>query len=135
MGPRTPDKRLDLADRVELAEMAALYGDLIDERDWAGLDRVFTADAVFDMTDIGVGAVEGLEAIREHMRGARHPLAHHITNVYIESGDPVRLRSRVIGILDDRRAGSGFYRDRVVKTAAGWRIEHRHFRLVRPPSA
>jgi 3-phenylpropionate/cinnamic acid dioxygenase small subunit len=135
MGLRTPDKQLDLADRVELREMAALYGDLIDERDWEGLDRVFTADAVFDMTDIGVGTVEGLEAIRSHMRGARHPLAHHITNVYIESGDPVRLRSRVIGILDDRRAGSGFYRDRVVKTAAGWRIQHRHFRLVRPPSA
>jgi SnoaL-like protein len=135
MGVGTPQGQLDLADRIELREMAALYGDLIDERDWEGLDRVFVVDAVFDMTDIGVGRVEGLEAIRDHMRGARHPLAHLITNVYIGSDDPVRLHSRVIGILDDRRAGSGFYRDRVVKTAAGWRIEHRHFRLVRPPVA
>ena len=135
MGAGTRQGKLELADRVALLEMAALYGDLIDERDWPGLDRVFTDDAVFDMTDIGVGAVEGLDAIREHMRGARHPLAHHITNVYIDSDDPVRLRSRVIGILDDRRAGSGFYRDRVVRTPAGWRIEHRHFSLVRPPTA
>jgi hypothetical protein len=124
---------LEPADRLALHELAALYGDLIDDRDWGGLDRVFTADATFDMTDIDVAPVIGLEAIREHMRHSRHPLAHLITNIYVEAGPPVRLHSRVIGILDDRRVGSGTYLDLVVRGAEGWRIERRDFRLLRPP--
>lgn len=122
------------ADRLELHELAARYGDLIDARDWEGLSTVFVADAVFDLSDIKKGELRGLAAIQEHMElEPHHPLAHHITNVYVETdGAGVRLRSRVVGVLPDHRAGSGEYRDEVVPTADGWRIARRTFRLRRP---
>jgi SnoaL-like domain len=123
---------LTTADRMELHELAARYGDLIDARDWPGLASVFTGDAVFDMTDIGVAPVRGLEAIRAWMdRSERHPLAHLITNIRVVDGDPVWLHSRVLGILPDRRVGSGTYVDRVVRAPDGWRIRHRVFTGLR----
>jgi hypothetical protein len=127
---------MDTADRVELHELAALYGDLVDARDWDGLDRIFTPEAKFDLTDIKAGVIDGLEAIKKHLEHEpHHPVSHHITNIYVESldGDRGRLRFRVIGMLADGRVGSGEYRDDVVRTSVGWRVSHQHFRLRRRP--
>ncbi|WP_322749232.1 MULTISPECIES: nuclear transport factor 2 family protein [unclassified Frankia] len=123
------------ADRLALHEIAARYGDLIDARDWPGLAYVFAADAVFDLTDVDAPRLDGLDAIRHHMDGADHPLAHHITNIYVteDGGEPV-LHSRVLGVLPDRRASSGQYTDAVVRTPDGWRIRHRLFQLNRRPA-
>jgi len=46
-------------------------------------------------------------------------------------GDPVILRSRVLGILADRRVGSGWYLDQVVRTDRGWRIRRRELTMFR----
>ena len=54
---------LSVEDRMELHEIAGRYGDLIDNRDWEGLASVFTADAVFDATDLGMPLLNGLDAI------------------------------------------------------------------------
>ncbi len=118
---------LGVEDRLELHEIAAHYGDLIDNRDWEGLASVFTADAVFDATDLGMPLLESLDAIRKYMdQSPNHPLGHHITNIYVESdGDEVILRSRIIAAGHRGRVSSASYRDRVVKTAHGWRIRHR----------
>ena len=40
---------LTTADRVEIHELPGRYGDAIDDRNWPGLDAVFTEDAVFDL--------------------------------------------------------------------------------------
>ncbi len=93
---------------------------------------MFTEDAVFDLNDTTMGPLRGLEAIRAWMdRSEQHPLAHLITNIRVVDGDPVRLHSRVLGILPDRRVGSGTYVDLVVRTKDGWRIRHRDFTLLR----
>jgi hypothetical protein len=63
----------------------------------------------------------------------RHPLAHLIVNVRMVDGDPVRLHSRVLGILPGRRVGSGSYVDEVVRTPEGWRIRRQRFTMLRPP--
>jgi SnoaL-like domain len=39
---------IELADRVELHELPGRYGDAIDDRNWHGLDAIFTPDATFD---------------------------------------------------------------------------------------
>jgi len=124
---------LSVEDRMELHEIAARYGDLIDSRDWEGLAAVFTADAVFDATDLGMPLLNGLDAIRKHMdESLDHPLGHHITNIYVETaGGEVILRSRIIAAGHRGRVGSASYRDRVIKTAAGWRIQHRLVTLRR----
>ena len=128
---------MELADRLELHEIPGRYGDCIDGRDWDGLARIFTEDAVFDLTDLGVPLLEGLAAIQRFMDvDATHPLSHLMTNVYVdETPGGVRLSSRIVAIREDRRVDSGRYRDVVVKTPDGWRIRHRVFTLLRRPKA
>jgi len=111
---------MELADRLELHELPARYGDLIDDRDWDGLSQVFVDEATFEIPD---EVLDGLEAIREFMRGAKHPRTHLMTNVAVDETDEgVILRSRLIGMRRDGRFISGRYRDVVVKTDDGWRI-------------
>ena len=111
---------MDLADRLELHELPARYGDLIDARDWDGLRRIFVEEATFEVPG---EIMRGLEGIREFMRGARHPRTHLMTNVYVdETADGVVLHSRLIGMRRDGRFISGHYRDVVEKRHEGWRI-------------
>ena len=111
---------MELADRLELQELPGRYGDLIDDRDWDGLSQVFVDEATFEIPD---EVLDGLEAIREFMRGAKHPRTHLMTNVAVDETDEgVILRSRLIGMRRDGRFISGRYRDVVVKTDDGWRI-------------
>jgi len=116
---------MELADRLALHELPARYGDLIDDRDWEGLSRIFVDEATFQIPD---ETLDGLEAIREFMRGARHPRTHLMTNVYLdETDDGIVQRFRIVGMRRDGRIFSGRYRDVVVKTDAGWRVASRVF--------
>jgi ketosteroid isomerase-like protein len=116
---------MDLADRLELQELPGRYGDLIDDRDWEGLSRIFVDDATFAVPD---QTMEGLEGIREFMRGARHPRTHLMTNVYVDETDEgVVQHFRIVGMRRDGRIFSGRYRDVVVKTDDGWRVATRVF--------
>ena len=116
---------MDLADRLELQELPGRYGDLIDDRDWEGLSRIFVDDATFEVPG---DTMDGLEGIREFMRNARHPRTHLMTNVYVDETDEgVVQHFRIVGMRKDGRIFSGRYRDVVVKTADGWRVTRRVF--------
>lgn len=136
-GAVTPSLRP--AEKLEIHEMAGLYGILVDDRDWPGLDRVFTDDAVFVIQPHrGRQEVrlEGLAAIRAHMDKATHPVAHHVTNVVVEGGPKdATMRSKVIATLPKARAGSADYRDRLRRTPRGWRIAERIVTMRAPPEA
>ncbi|MEM7323249.1 MAG: nuclear transport factor 2 family protein [Actinomycetota bacterium] len=118
---------MDPADRLELHELPGRYGDAIDDRDWDRLDRIFTEDAVFDLTDLGAPRLEGLAAIKRFMDvDAQHPRTHTMTNIYVDETDEgVLLNFRIVALLPEGRVGTASYYDRVVKTEAGWRVEHR----------
>lgn len=75
---------------MALHEMAALYGDLIDARDWEGLERVFTADVVWGNPQLPGQDLRGLEMVRRFMSRARHPLAHRV----VRTADGWRVRAR-----------------------------------------
>ena len=132
-------KPLDLEDRLDLHELAARYGDIIDDRDWQALDRIFTEDAIFEVIDLV--RMEGLAEIKRYMHEeGRHPLAHLITNIHVaQDADGVRLRCRGVfpisapGGGPGHRVFHGSYYDRVVKTSAGWRIKERTFSAARLP--
>ena len=114
---------MDLADRVALHELPGRYGDLIDDRDWDGLSQIFLEDATFEVLG---DVLEGLDGIRDFMRGANHPRTHLMTNVYAdETSEGVILRFRIIAMRRDGRIVSGRYRDVVVKTDDGWRVASR----------
>ena len=114
---------MDLADRLALHELPGRYGDLIDDRDWDGLSQIFLEDATFEVLG---DVLEGLDGIRDFMRGANHPRTHLMTNVYAdETSEGVILRFRIIAMRRDGRIVSGRYRDVVVKTDDGWRVASR----------
>ena len=116
---------MELADRLELHELPGRYGDLIDDRDWEGLSRIFVDDATFEVPG---DTMHGLEGIREFMRRARHPRTHMMTNVYMDETDEgVVVHFRIVGMRRDGRIFSGRYRDVVVRTDDGWRVVSRVF--------
>ena len=126
---------LAVADTLAIHELLALYGHIIDEREWQRVDELFTATTVYDMTDFGLGSVQGAAAIRElwSRPDASHPIAHHATNIVIseQPDGTVRVLSKGLGVGPNGRVGSVVYRDVVERTPAGWRFASRHGRLRR----
>jgi 3-phenylpropionate/cinnamic acid dioxygenase small subunit len=123
---------LDATDLIEIHMLLALYGHILDERDWSALDQVFTEDIVYDATDFGLGVMRGIPAIVESWREPfdGHPLGHYTTNVVItqDADGTVRVRSKHLG----PRVGSVTlmtYTDVVRKTPDGWRLCERTARL------
>ncbi len=126
---------LDVRDTVAIHELLALYGHIIDERQWARADELFTPRSVYDMREFGLGVVQGTAAIRElwSRPNAAHPLAHHATNILV-SVDPdgtVRVLSKGLGVGPNGRVGSVVYRDVVERTPQGWRFAVRTAHLRR----
>lgn len=118
---------MDLSDRVELHELPGRYGDAIDDRNWEGLERIFTPDATFDLTDLGVGMLTGLSHIQRFMdTEAQHPRTHMMTNIYVdELPEGVRMYFRIVALLGGGKVGTASYYDDVVKTPQGWRVRSR----------
>jgi 3-phenylpropionate/cinnamic acid dioxygenase small subunit len=126
---------LSLEDRLALHELAARYGNVIDDRAWDHLSTVFTEDATFETIGFEAsGRVAGLAAIRAMLEQSRHPVAHHVTNVEVDQDDGVvHLFFKVIGPGPRGRVGSADYRDVVRKERDGWRIVTHRAALRRPP--
>jgi len=126
---------MDAADRLALHELPGRYGDAIDDRAWDRLDEIFTPDAVFDLTDLGAPRCEGLAAIKRFMdEEADHPRTHLMTNIYVdETDDGAHLRFRIVALLGGGKVGTASYYDDVIKTPAGWRVQHRVVTLRRRP--
>lgn len=127
---------IELADRMAIHELLALYGHLIDQRRWGELEQVFTADAVYDATDFGHEMTHTLADLQAHWQSddAMHPLAHHATNIVVteDADGRVRVLSKGIGVGSKGRVGSVTYYDVVVRTDAGWRLSYRRAQLRRP---
>jgi hypothetical protein len=115
---------LGVEDVLALQKVVALYSHLVDSRDWEGLSAVFTEDSIFDLSGSGLPRLEGLDALRRFFSTLEHPLAHHTTNLVIESdaADVASLRSKALVVFEGGRAGSAEYHDDAVRTAQGWRL-------------
>jgi len=119
---------LSTSDILKIHHLLAEYGNIIDEREWGRVPELFPDDAVYDLTDFGLGVFHGPQAIRDFWEHeGRHPLAHHVTNVVvreIENGG-VRAYSKIIGVGHRHRAGSATYHDELRLTDQGWKIARR----------
>jgi len=136
-GPERTRVSLTLEDRLAITELVSLHGHLVDDGSLDRLEELFTADAVYDLTDFGQEPLSGVAAIREAAwaLGAANPVAHHVTNVVVTAWaeDRVQVRSKGLGIKADGSCGSVSYDDTVVRTADGWRISHRKLSPRRTP--
>jgi 3-phenylpropionate/cinnamic acid dioxygenase small subunit len=117
---------------LQIQQLLAYYGHVLDDRDWDALPEVFTPDAVLDYTRAGATAVlHGLDEVRAWFRRANHPSAHHTTNVVVTRRDgQVRVRSKFLVPYTreshtPKRWYGGTYEDVAVPTAAGWRLAAR----------
>ncbi|MEW6475003.1 MAG: nuclear transport factor 2 family protein [Actinomycetota bacterium] len=121
----------ELADRFAIRELTARYNDAIDDGRLDDYFACFTPDGVLEV--VGLGRAQGADQIRPMVESIS-PIAVHLTlDAVVEvDGDTATQRCR---FLLGRRSPdgsdftvvtSGRYRDRLVRTPAGWRFAERH---------
>jgi 3-phenylpropionate/cinnamic acid dioxygenase small subunit len=120
-------------DTIALHQLAAQYAHLVDDGQYERLREVFTDDIEFDTSQFGNPPLVGVEPVIASYVDARHPVAHHVTNVVVttDADGTVRMRSKVISLLGGGLCGSGTYDDVCVRTPDGWRIARRTIGLRR----
>jgi len=127
----------EISDRLEIQDLLARYSYAIDERNWDGLDAVFTPDAVIDYTETG-GARGSVAQIKAWLPVAleRFPKFQHMvatTKLELE-GDKARSRTCLFNPMVYRAEDGAesvffiglWYRDTLVRTRDGWRIAERY---------
>jgi 3-phenylpropionate/cinnamic acid dioxygenase small subunit len=125
-----------LADRMEIDDLLTRYATAVDTRDWDLYQTVFTPDAVIDYTSSG-GIRGGLTEVTKWLSDALSGFSmsqHLVTNRDIRlTGDTATSHSYFYNPMGrTKRDGTlalmfvgGYYRDRLRRTAEGWRIAER----------
>jgi hypothetical protein len=125
----------EISDRIEIQDVLVAYTHAVDTRDFDGLDEVFTADAVIDLTATG-GPSGDLASTKEFLRQAlpAFRVSQHMLGQsrVVLRGDEAEARTICHNpmVLDDGdRTQVWFlgiwYADRLVRTPQGWRIRER----------
>lgn len=125
-------------DRWAINDTVSLHGHLFDGGHLDRLEEIFTSEAIYDMSAVGIGAVEGIEVIRERAqqmadRGVG-PLSHYVTNIVVtgEEGDVVTVESKGLLVMRDGAVESVTHLDTVCRHDGGWRISRRIISPLRP---
>jgi hypothetical protein len=125
----------DVADRIEIDDLLTRYATALDAKDWDLFASCFTPDAFIDYS--AAGGIKGpLSEVRQWLAEvmAGFPMTQHlVTNrAVLIDGDSAACRSCLfnpMGLKDDGGLvvflEGGYYRDRLVHTADGWRIAER----------
>ncbi len=124
---------ITVSDRMAIHELLALYGHVIDDREFHRLSDIFTVSANFDLSHYGGANYSGIDAIIKMMEDStEHPLAHHASNIVIKvENDAVSVISKGIGVGYRGRVGSVVYRDKLSNIDGQWRISERCVELRR----
>lgn len=117
----TPD------DHIEIRQVLADYGHVVDDHVWDRAEEVFTPDIVLEMSGF---VLHGIEDIVANFKG-RNLYAHVTTNTTLreESDGHVRGHSKVIGFPNEGQPVTGDYYDEIVRTSAGWRLRRRQVEM------
>ena len=128
---------LHAEDRWAIGEILSLHGHLFDGGHLDRLGEIFAPDVIYDMSALGVGTFEGIEAIRSAALklGAGNPIAHHVTNVVITGEDDglVTARSKGLMLMADGTLASVTHLDTLRRHDGGWRISRRVISPQRTP--
>lgn len=117
--------RLSAGDHIEIRQVLANYGHVVDEHDWARAEEVFTPDIVLETGPDGP-TLRGISDIVATFKG-RNMYAHVTTNTVVteEQEDRVSAHSKFIGFPNEGPPVTGDYVDELVRTESGWRLNHR----------
>jgi 3-phenylpropionate/cinnamic acid dioxygenase small subunit len=129
-----------LSDRAEIQDLIIAEASAMDRRDWERWKNCFTVDAAIDYSenDGAVGTPPMVGAWLASVLGRFHSYQHLSSNAEIElTGDQARVRTmqyiavKMAASDGDRVVFSGiWFRDEVVRTPEGWRIEVRYEELA-----
>ncbi len=124
---------LSADDIVEIEQVIAEYGHVVDNNRWERAHLVFARDFVYDFSAFGRPNLNGVVELREALK-SRKVYSHHSTNVsVVETPDGARAHSKYIGFPAEGFPISGDYSDDFVRTDEGWRLIRRRS-SVREPS-
>ena len=126
----------EISDRMEIQDLMVAYSHAIDTRDWDALDDVFTEDAFIDYSAMG-GSAGDLKTTKEFLAkamanfaGFQHMVATSKVTLRGDEADGRTICHNPMVI--DKGDGDThvffcglWYRDRFVRTPAGWRIRER----------
>jgi len=126
-------------DHREIEAVLNRYASALDDKQYARLSEVFTPEATAHY--VGLAECNGLQSIIELISGVLDrcgPTQHLLGNVRIElNGDKATARCYLQAIhvglgdyADQLHTVWGEYRDRLVKTADGWRIAYRELAVI-----
>jgi ketosteroid isomerase-like protein len=127
----------EISDRLEIQELLVRYSHAVDGRDWDAFERVFTDDAIIDYTEMG-GPRGGVKATRQFLESVMPTFSsfqHMLGNTVLElDGDRAKARTICYNpMVLDRGENTThvficglWYRDILVRTADGWRIQDRY---------
>jgi hypothetical protein len=124
------------SERRSVVETLLRYCTAIDEGKWSLLADVFLPNARVDYTGVGGPVLSGAEAAGwlETKMADFKVLQHFMSNIQVRhEGEEVRSTAYVLAVHGyEDEAGKmlffdlgGEYQDRLVETAAGWRIAER----------
>lgn len=124
-----------LSDRAEIQDLITRYAYAIDDRNWDDLDHVFTPDAIIDYRAAG-GPVGNLQETKAFLAKAMPNFSafqHLSTTSEIRiTGNAARTRTILFNPMVMEHDGEErvffiglWYHDDLVRTAEGWRIQHR----------
>lgn len=113
-------------DILEIHNVLATYGHVVDDHDWERGHEVFAEDFVFDRSAFGQADLNGLKDIVATFLG-RNMYAHFTGNVTMEAqaDGTVRAHSKFISFPNEGQPVTGDYDDILVRTDAGWRLQRR----------
>lgn len=134
----TEDERRAI--ELDCERLIKLYVNLNDAQDWPAVAALYTEDARFARPSKPDAFVEGREAILESFlarpaRAQRHVIANTVVDV--EGPDAARAFSVIVlyqgepaasgqlPAMDAKSPLIGTFRDRIVRTAEGWRFAER----------
>jgi hypothetical protein len=123
-----------IEDRQEISDLVFMYGVIMDERDFDGIDRLFSPDATLRSAD-GVFGADGLQEIRDTYQGRFDALGatNHFTHgnvIRFDDEDPDHAFGFVVGHAEVNRDGTAMwvalrYKDEYIRTAKGWQFKAR----------
>lgn len=135
-----------IEDRFALQDLVTAYCYAVDKlEDVDGLLSLFTEDAIFDLSPIGLPSIQGHGAIRTFFEGVFEMMTHHahyVANFTVQrlEGDHASTRAYVMGMGNARDGSSvlvyvDYYLD-CVRTPSGWKISRFYEKALMPlPSA
>ena len=113
----------DLADKIEIHELAARYADHCDHHEWPQVVELFTAESVFDAETVDGRTWTGPAELLSFYEEAPVAVAHHPTSIHTSVEGPDRASASMkMLVLFKRSIISVDYDWRLARIDGAWRI-------------